>query len=304
MKKKLPIIIIAIIFSIVLWVSISLSNDYYATFSVPLRLVNFPDGYTTGSQIPKHISVKLRGKGWRLAALKLGRESDYDVSAGSDSGKKSVNLYNFSMDNQWLTSDIEIIDISPDTLSFDVEKIVSKRVEIVPDLNINFKPGFGLATEMTISPESTWVFGPKSKIRDIRGISTEKVSLNNLDDKVEEKIPLQNIPEMNYSNSYINVILDVQKIVDKNFDNLTVDIIDVPSDRNVVLLPNKISVGLRGGVDVLAKLDNSRLKAHINYREVVLDTLGSVTPQIDLPENTSLLYIKPERLRYIIKKFN
>jgi len=269
-----------------------------------LRLINYPEGYTIGSHVPESVSFKLKGEGWKLAALKLGRETDYVVSAGKEPGKRLVNLYNYLTDNQWLSSDVEVIDISPDTLSFNVEKIASTHAEIIPDLNLNFKPGFGLATEMVIKPESTIVFGPSSKVRNLRAIPTEKLSLNNLDDKVEEKVPLINIPGMNYSNSNVNIILNVQKIVDKNFDNLPVEIIDVPSDRNVVLLPNNISVGLRGGVDVLAKLDNSQLKAYINYRDIVLDTLGSITPKIDLPDNTSLVYIKPERLRYIIKKFN
>ncbi len=304
MKKNLHIIIISIIFSIILWVSISLSNDYYATFKIPLKMVNFPEGYTIGSKIPDDISVKLKGEGWKLAALKLGRETDYIVSVGKETGKRFINLYNYLVDNQWLSSDIEVIDISPDTLSYNVEKIASTRAEIIPDLNLNFKPGFGLATEMIIRPESTTVFGPSSRIKNLRAVSTEKLSFNNLDDKIDEKIPLRPIPEMNFSNSNVNIILDVQKIVDKNFDNLPVEIIDIPSDRNVILLPNKISIGLRGGVDVLAKLNNDQLKAHINYREVVLDTLGSIIPKITLPENTSLIYIKPERLRYIIKKFN
>ncbi len=304
MKKNLHIIIISIIFSIILWVSISLSNDYYATFKIPLKLVNFPEGYTIGSRVPNHISVKLKGEGWKLAALKLGRESDYIVSAGNESGKRFINLYNYLVDNQWLSSDIEVIDISPDTLSYNIEKIASTHAEIIPDLNLNFKPGFGLATEMVIKPESTIVFGPANRVKSIRAVPTEKLSLNNLDDKVEEKVPLKKIPEMNYSNNNVNIILDVQKIVDKNFDNLPVDIVDVPSDRSVVLLPNKISIGLRGGVDVLAKLDNGHLMAHINYRDVVLDTLGSIAPKVELPDNTSLIYIKPERLRYIIKKFN
>jgi YbbR domain-containing protein len=304
MKKNLHIIIISVIFSIILWVSISLSNEYYATFKIPLQLVNFPEGYTIGSKIPDYISVKLKGEGWKLAALKLGRETDYVVASGNETGKRFINLYNYLVDNQWLSSDIEVIDISPDTLSYDVEKIASTKAEIIPDLNLNFKPGFGLATPMIVKPETTVVFGPASKIKNLRGVATEKLSLNNLDDKVDEKIPLEKIPEMNFSSSSVNIVLDVQKIVDKNFDNLTVNIIDVPSDRNVVLLPNKISIGLRGGVDVLAKLDNSQLNAYINYRDVVLDTLGSVVPKIVLPGNTSLIYIKPERLRYIIKKFN
>ncbi len=157
---------------------------------------------------------------------------------------------------------------------------------------------------MVIKPETTIVFGPASKVKNLRAVLTRKLSLNNLDDKVSEKVPLEKIPEMNFSNNSVNIILDVQKIVDKNFDNLTVKIIDVPSDRNVILLPNTISVGLRGGVDVLAKLDNDQLNAYVNYRDVVLDTLGSITPKLELPENTSLIYVKPERLRYIIKKFN
>ncbi|MFZ0454647.1 MAG: hypothetical protein WCE54_19875 [Ignavibacteriaceae bacterium] len=304
MKKNLHIIIISVIFSIILWVSISLSNDYYATFKIPLELVNFPEGYTIGSKIPNYISVKLKGEGWKLAALKLGRETDYVVSAGNETGKRFINLYNYLVDNQWLSSDIEVIDISPDTLSYDVEKIASTRAEIVPNLSLNFKPGFGLATPMIIKPETTTVFGPSSKIKNMRAVTTQRLSLNNLDDKTDEKVPLEKIPEMNFSNNNVNIILDVQKIVDKNFDNLTVKIIDVPPDRSVVLLPNTISVGLRGGVDVLAKLDNNHINAFINYRDVVLDTLGSVAPKIVLPGNTSLIYMKPERLRYIIKKFN
>ncbi len=136
MKKNLHIIIISIIFSIILWVSISLSNDYYATFKIPLKLVNFPEGYTIGSKIPDDISVKLKGEGWKLAALKLGRETDYVVATGKETGKRFINLYNYLVDNQWLSSDIEVIDISPDTLSYEVEKIASTRAEMVPNLKL------------------------------------------------------------------------------------------------------------------------------------------------------------------------
>jgi hypothetical protein len=35
----------------------------------------------------------------------------------------------------------------------------------------------------------------------------------------------------------------------------------------------------------------------------VIDTLGSVIPRLSYPENTQLIFTKPERLRYVIKKF-
>jgi YbbR domain-containing protein len=304
MKKNFHIVILSILFSIILWVSISLSNDYYATFQIPLRLENFPAGYTTGTDIPEKISVKLKGQGWKLVSFYLGRESDYVITAGKDSGKKFINLYNYLVDNRWLSSDVEVIDINPDTLSFKMEKIVSKKVEILSAANLNFKSGYGLASPVRISPESTVVYGPITEMRKIHSITTAKRNLKNLDTKVRVNIPLENEPGFSYKNNYVTIDLNVQKIVDKTFQNIPVSVRDVPKDRDVLLLPNQIDVDLRGGVDILAKISKSEIQAHVNYRDIVLDTLGTISPIINIPENTAMIFTKPDRLKYIIKKFN
>ena len=302
MKKNLHIIILSVIFSIILWISISLSNDYYATINVPVKLINLPPGYSTASNIPENVSVKMKGKGWKLLGVNLTTKSDYNISV-EDTGKVSVNLYNFLAENQWLTSDIDVIDISPDTLSFYVEKDFMKRVSILPDLDLKFKSGYGLATPITVSPDSTTLDGPKSIVKNLVSVNTQRITFGNLDNYAIKIVPLQNLPGVVYVNNEVNVNLNVQKIVDKTFDDLNVRIIDIPVDRNVVLLPNKISVSVKAGIEILGRMKKDNIKAYINYRDVVLDTLGSIVPRIDLPANTSLEYMKPERLRYIIKKF-
>jgi len=120
---------------------------------------------------------------------------------------------------------------------------------------------------------------------------------------MEKNVLLADIPNVTYEKSYVTVGLDIEKIVEKSFDGIPVKVNDVPNDRQVLLLPNQISIGLRGGVDVLAKLAGFQFNAHVTYRNVILDTLGSVRPKIIIPENTDLIYTKPERLKYIIKKF-
>lgn len=304
MKKNLYIIIVAVIFSIILWISISLSNEYYTTIKVPLKIINFPSGFATGTDIPNYISVKLKGKGWKLISLTWGREEDYVISAARDTGRKFVNISNYSTDNQWLSSDVEIIDINPDTLSYNIEKISAVKAAIIPDLDLDFKAGFGLASKIKISPESTVVYGPVSIVENLKAVKTEKLKLNNLDDKFNDKIKLAPLPGTSFENSFINLNLDVQKVLEKDFNNVEVTVSDIPTDRDVVLIPNKIRVGLRGGVDVLASLSDNKIKANVNYRDVVLDTLGSVAPHVEAPGNTDLIFVKPERLRYIIKKFN
>ncbi len=304
MKKNAHIILTALVFSIVLWGSVSLSNDYYATINVPLRLGNFPRGYTSSTKLPQDISVRVKGKGWKLIALNLGSESDYYISARKEGGKQTVNLLNYVSDNQWLTSGLEVINISPDTLSFLLEKVISKKVIIIPDLNLKFKSGYGLATNIVVKPETTTVSGPVSEIKKMDSVHTKNVLLNNLDDKTFKLIELQDFPGVSYQNSKVSIYLNVQKIVDKNILDVPVNVVDVPKDRTVILLPNKIEIGVRGGINILAKLTKNDFNSFVNYRDVVLDTLGSIVPKIILPENTFLLYSKPERLRYVIKKFN
>ncbi len=303
MKKNFHIIIVSFLFSIILWVSISLSNDFYATFEFPVKLTDFPEGYATGSLPPQKISVKIKGKGWKLIAVNLSSDASYFILVGNKSGKRTVNLYNYLVENQWLTSDVEVINISPDTLSFLVEKISYKKLPIKPELNLNFHSGYGLASKIIVDPESTLVYGPASYLSNMDYVPTESVDFENLDNKTTETVSLKNIYGMKYPQNKIKVTLDVQKIVDKNLDNLFVQILDVPKDRNVLLLPNRVSVAVRGGINILGKLDTSQVNCYVNYREVVLDTLGSVEPHIITPDNTTLLFVKPERLRYIIKKF-
>ncbi len=304
MRKNIHIIVISLFFSFLLWGSISLSKDYYITIDIPVKVINFPQGYSSGTKLPNKISAKIRGKGWKLVAVNLGTDSEYIISAGNDTGKKYINLYNSISENQWLASDIEVLDLTPDTLSLFIEKVREKKIKVEPDFKLGFKPGYGLATSIKVYPDSANVIGPASYLEKLNSVPTERVELSELDVRSTELAKLKDLPGMTYNVNSVTVYLDVQKIVDKNFDNLPVSVLDIPGDREVVLLPNRISVGVRGGINILGKLNEDQFKAFVYYRDVVLDTLGNVIPHVGIPENTSLIYTNPEKLRYIIKKYN
>ena len=99
------------------------------------------------------------------------------------------------------------------------------------------------------------------------------------------------------------LVLDVQRIVDKQFENIMVDVLDIPSGREVVLLPNKININIRGGIEILGKLMPEQFHAHVKISNFVQDTTGSVVPEIILPKNVTLQFSKPDRLRYVIRSF-
>ncbi|HKJ82063.1 MAG TPA: CdaR family protein, partial [Ignavibacteriaceae bacterium] len=243
-------------------------------------------------------------KGWKLVTAKLGSESEYVVTANGDTGKRYINLSNYLSENQWLSSDVEVIDISPDTLTFNIEKITSKKLKIEPDVEVSFRDGYGFATPVTVQPDSVVVHGPVSELKNMSTVPTVPIKLENLSDKLDMKINLDKKNGMSFSENSVLVTLNVQRIVDKVIEDVPVNILDVPADREVVLLPNKINIGIHGGIDILGKLTGDDFRAYVNYRDVVLDTLGGIIPKLESPGNVSVQYIKPDQLRYIIKKFN
>jgi YbbR domain-containing protein len=303
LKKKFHIIIIAFLFSSVLWVSITLTEEYYTTYQVPLRVVNTPYGYTLASELPSEISVKIKGIGWRLTGIGIGSESFFNVSARNDSGRIVANLFANLVENPWLSSDVSVIDISPDTVSFIVERITSKKLKVVPDVDLTFRTGFGLASEVKVVPDSVVVFGPKSLIANLNYISTRRANLKALDNITKIKLPFNN-DMFSTNNAVVEVTLDVQRIVDKEFENIRVEVLDMPDDRDVVLLPNTITCLVVGGINVLGRLSSLDFSAYVHYRDVMLDTLGTVAPELKAPENIEVISQKPDRLRYIIRKFN
>ena len=303
MKKKIPLIIISIAFSVIIWGTISLSEEYYANVNVPLKVIGFPNGYTIGNEIPENITIKLRGIGWKLFSVNIGKDVTYNISVNEDSGFKQIKLMDHLTDNRWMLSELDIIDIVPNSLSFSIERRVNKKLPIVADLSLDFKAGYGLAKQIVLEPDSVVIDGPQSVVNSLTEIKTKAIRLSSLDRFTIKNIDFVYLPGTSFGTRFVSVNFDIQRIVDKQFDDIDVEVLDVPPDRDVILLPNKISCNVRGGIDILGKLEKDQFRAFVFYRDVVLDTLGNVIPHIDQPFNTTLKYIKPERLRYIIKKF-
>jgi len=302
-RKKLNIFIASVIFAIILWGSISLSDIFYTNVDVKLTLTNFPQGYTTGSPLPEKIQLRVKGQGWRLVSINVGPETEFRVSVGGDSGRINISLYNYIESNRWLLSDVEIINILPDSIRFFVERIISKKLPVNSGLELEFKPGYGLASNIIFKPDSVVVTGPFSLLRKMNQIKTVDKSLSPLDSRTEIEV---NLPRMNgfvYNVNLIEVILDIQRIVDKQFDNIEVNVLDIPPRKEVVLLPNKIGFNVRGGIEILGKLKPEQFRAFVRYQSLVQDTTGSVTPILEMPKNVTLQFVKPDRLRYIIRSF-
>ncbi len=303
MKNKLNIIIFSALFSVLIWGSVTLSEQFYLIRNFKIRIINEPNGYSYGSIDPENVSIKLKAKGWQLLTLGLGPQNEYLISAEKDSGKITVDPFNEIDENTWLSAGLSISEISPRQISFYIEKLKFKKLKIEAETDISYNDGYGLATPIKVYPDSVLVAGPSSVLDKISTIKTKIVKLSSLDSKIKIITDIEEPKGFQLEQKKAELTFDVQRIVEKTFENVKVIINGMPEDRDIVFIPNTINCSLRGGINILGKINPNEISASIDYREIVYDTLGSVQPKISIPQYTELVFTKPVRLNYIVKKF-
>ncbi|MDH7603509.1 MAG: CdaR family protein [Melioribacter sp.] len=303
MKNKIIPITFIIIFSLILWGSVTLSEYYVEIITVPVELIDLPQNYSPNYISDPEITLKVKAKGWELAKLILTGEHSFYVSAHHRIGKFRVDLRNEIENNLWLTSAFNVLEISPPIFEYEIDKTVTKKVSIKPNIKINFAENYDLVSDFVLTPSEVEISGPASILQNINYIETDSVVFNNVNEKIVHEINLKSINGVNFSINKCKIEFDVQKIVERAFDDLFVEIRNVPPSKELNLYPGKVSVILRGGINRLGKLTNDSIKVYVDYWEAIRSEENMIEPVIEIPEFTKLLDVKPKKLEFVIKQY-
>jgi hypothetical protein len=302
MKRKSLTIIFITIFSIILWVFVSLDEEYRTVVKSNIRFTHLPDGYSVGYESTNEVALTLKGEGFNLAKLSWGTVDDYEISAKNEKGIRHAYLREELEQNLWLSSSGQVLEIYPEKVDFLVDKIMYKLVPVKLDIKLNFKESYGLVSGIQYSPDSIVISGPGTIIDMVDAVKTEKYEFKNLEKDYTLSLPFEKKDKTEYSKTGCTVSFAVQKIVDKNFDNLRVSTMNVYKGRELMLLPETINLVLRGGIKNLSSMDNDDISVTVNYQDALTDTVGTLKPEITVPEYTMIVDYQPHRLEYIIKQ--
>jgi len=303
MKPNLITIVLSTVFSVILWVFVSFSNEYTTSIIVPIEFSDFKEGNTIKSQSTTEASLVLKGEGWALAQITMGPDYTFDISTDSKIGDQQIQIRDVLSQNPWLTPNVQVVRVNPTQIEYSIERINYKTVPIVPNISIGTKNDFGLVSEILIEPDSVRISGPKSIIKKMNAVITKSIVFEELDEEIIQSIELEPIRHITYENNKFMLNFDIQKIVDKSFEEIPVEVIDVPSSRELSLFPSKIKVTVRGGIKMLGTLNPEQIHAYVKFQQAFSDTLGIVDPIIEIPEFTKISNVEPKNLNYIIKQY-
>ncbi len=302
MKKNWKQIAFTIFLAVSLWVIVTLSSTFYTSVYLPVR-VHLADSTLAVSAVShKFVIVGVQGEGWVLSGYYWGGNQYLDVYPEARKGNQIISTRDLIKKEKIFTSETNVINISPEMISVTIEKRAKKEVYVKPVLRLNFADKYDLVEPPRVEPIKIEISGPKSSVKRIDTVYTETVSLSGLKDSVTIEAKLKLPKYIKSKTKKVKISLNIQKIVDKQIRDVTVKIKGLPKDAELIIFPTKVAVNVRGGIEILGKLDKNDITAYVLYGEAIKDTTGAVKPHIILPKGVRELGVLPEKIEYVIKK--
>jgi YbbR domain-containing protein len=303
-SKHYHIIIGSILFALLMWVSVNMTYEYTSTFSIPIRVENLPANKILKYSIPKNLILRLKGTGWHLTTISVSGISDIVIDGSNLRSNKVFFTDALIVENVKLPTSLSILNIFPDSLNFIVDDCMSKKVKVKPLINISFLEGYGQTGEFNVSPDSITIKGSRSNIHQINEWKTKPVRLDNLSQSVNMNLVLQDPPQylINIEQSEIQLNINVQPYAEKSFSGINIETNYLPSNREVIFIPPKMDIIIRGSIGKLSSITNDSLRTYVDFTNLMSDTTGYFRPEIILPTGVRIIKTFPERFQFIIRK--
>jgi len=304
MKKNFLIYLSILFFAVILWLYLSLNLSYTINLSVPLE-INLTKSQALASTVPSSIDVTIKGKGWDLVTLIVSENLTYYLDLTGIKRDVRVNTFKAISERLNIPHDLIILNTYPDTISISFDKVSERKVQVKNNVNVILKDGYKIVGKPIITPKYVKITGAKSILSKIKFIPTESVTFENINSDISRIVKLSDTLKniIRFEPKKVKIEYKVELSADKNFEDITVSVNNVPSDKDVLLIPPKLTLYLRGGVEQLSQINPSEIKVSIDYDVIENDTLGFVTPVIELPVNAAtLINFEPQKFQYIIKK--
>jgi hypothetical protein len=198
-NRELPVFAFFLLLSFVFWYLNELSKELQGTINYPVRYINPPKDRIVTGELPAKLEMDLRGPGYSILKVKLsGSRAPVVVDFSKLAPRRlpgvrpqyflvtSGLISNFS---KQMHADFEILSIHPDTLFFGYDRLVTRRIRVIPDLDFELTEGKKVI--IVPDPDSITVTGPAHVLDTIEGIRTRHRSFKRMNENFKSKVPIE-----------------------------------------------------------------------------------------------------------------
>lgn len=310
-RRRLSVFIICLLFSAFVWLVIHLSHDYVIPVSFPVKYSGLPKGQVISGTSDTAITFKVRAKGFQLLGGMFGDRDTVNISLSQlrylRIPGKQVKAYLLTNNlREIIAKEINLneglVHISPDTLYFEFDKMVVKRLPVIPLIRYTVTAPYGIVDSIHISPSSILVSGPPSVMDTIHAVYTQLLDIGEITEtqQISTSVSktLKRAP-LDFSTSNFKVLIPIDKFTESA---VSVKVTSANDSCRIKVFPESITLHCLVAFSNYKKLDPSLFKVVVDCQSANA-TSGIVKPIISqIPSYVKLLRTEPPTVEVLILK--
>lgn len=299
-----------ILLSVFLWFLSKLSKEgYTAVIEFPVKYENSSPNKTLGKLPKEKIKVSINSPGFTILKYKLRSFSSLKIDLGQVERKLDPkNSYwltnsDLSIIENQLDPDVQVRSISPDTIYFDFNKLLTKKLAVKLKLKETFSKDLGIYGKPIIKPDSIVIRGPESELAKIPFIETELLELDGNEAKLKKQMDLL-LPKnkgLEFSSKKVRVELEFSKMTEASI-NVPIEIVGLPSKFQLKLFPENVKLTYKIAIRDYDRVGSSdfRIYADCSDIESNSDKRYLTLQSSNYPEFIESIHFDPKRVEFIL----
>ena len=279
---------IATVLAFLVWFHAVTEHGYRKEIEVPLLVVDptsaSGEELLVANPLPTHVKVLVSGSGKKLLFGARGEEFLIKVEppSGRPGAPLSVRLTPDQVEQRQQGVRVEEI-LQPREIGLILERRVSRDVAVEPFVQFEVADSYTPVGGVQLEPATVRVSGPRSQVEALQTMKTDSLVLTSVSEDVEVDLPLLSPPQtrLTLSHANVRVSIDIQELAEYDIPNVPVEVRNA-GGAEVVAEPSRVQVTVRGGADVIGRLDSERdLHLYVDHVEWSRSPLEGGIVQLD-----------------------
>lgn len=263
-KAFFAVFVLAFIF----WFMVKMNQDYEYSLDIPLKVTINNEDVWLKYPAPEEVRVAFHGRGIDLLQLNF-YEPAYEIDLSDEKGSYRMNLSQrpeyVNMPSE-VTAEVRKI-VRPHAITFELDKRLEKKLPVAVSAEVETEPGF-IWVKTVSNPDSITLIGPASYVDTLDRVFTIKKDHQEINLSFDDNIQIHKFTNFNgeYLPEEIEVHYDIQRLAEKEIENVPVTVDNVPENYEVVPLPSVVTVYAKGGEKILSEASVKDFKVYIDFK--------------------------------------
>ncbi len=299
---------VCVIIATVLWFLNALNKEYNTEITYPIKYTDLPKGKLLVSEPPKEMTLSIKAHGFALLRYSISTSFlPIVLNVNSLIDKKDLLEYTVNMSeikdriSAQLNSDIQLLSIKPEFITFKFSRFESKRVPVIPQVNYTLKRQYMLKNDISIAPDSVDISGPASILDTLKAVYTTPITLKNLSKDVTKTVSFDEIYGTQINENNAKVKIEAERFTESK-KKVPLTVKNLPDSLLIRLFPHSVDVTFDVGLSRYEVVSDTSFSFYVDYNQIKSNP-ASLKIQIGKqPRHIKDLIFTPETIEYLIEK--